>query len=79
MPEGYCQVRDNRPININDYRIEWYHAGFGVKSLLRVTHLPSGRFVQRPAELRGDWKLDDAFAEIEQSLRQAERGKQGAR
>lgn len=54
-------------ININDCRIEWF-AALDRKSLIRVTHLPTGRYVERPCKLREDWKLDDALDEINAAI-----------
>lgn len=52
-------------VNIDDCRIEWFRGGIGLKSLLRVTHLKTGHQVQRPAELKDDWKLDDALRDLQ--------------
>lgn len=55
-------------VNINDCQINWHRGAGRMKSLIRVTHLPTGYQVERPCELSEDWRLDDALAEIEQMM-----------
>jgi hypothetical protein len=54
----------SEPISWRDCRISWYKGGWK-QSVLTITHLPTGHRVQRQAELRDNWQLDDALRELE--------------
>jgi hypothetical protein len=58
-----------RTVNINDCHIEWIAGCYGMKSLLRITHKPSGLQIERACELRDSWQIDAAIEHFEEMLK----------